>query len=375
MWTQGTTCCPWSGEDRPGFGTWEDGVETDLAKVHARRPAMPTFAYYGSYGCCSPYNNEWYPDFNRSNASALWLHDDTGRAVIAGTGSPRGAATGYVYDLCNPDMLHFYKAVILRRFAASPHVHGVFFDEFDQFIEGGYGNTPWGARNPGGPYTFGNASRARLAECWAAALEEIVRFLAQERGMFAVPSTNAYRSQYARSFGDRQRDALARYGGFKFAEAFCPQGGSFPSWVCPTHETREACCLDQLLSIKEHAALGVPLMVHIEPSGASGADSAGGATGVTANRVQLAAFLIAAQRWSYVAVGNGWDGPSSFPLVPEYNRPLGAPIGNATVIDAARGVFARSFEHCEVWLNVSAWQATLEWAGTGAAPSDRKKSV
>ena len=76
MWTQGTTCCPWSGEDRPGFATWEDGVETDLAAVHARRPSMPTFAYYGSYGCCSPYNNEWYPLFNGSNASALWLHDD-----------------------------------------------------------------------------------------------------------------------------------------------------------------------------------------------------------------------------------------------------------------------------------------------------------
>ena len=70
-----------------------------------------------------------------------------------------------------------------------------------------------------------------------------------------------------------------------------------------------------------------------------------------ADEFQVACFLIAAQKWSYVvrlpsplcptyrirpiadglrcavsqAVGNGWNGPSSFPLAEIFSRPLGAP--------------------------------------------------
>ena len=135
---------------------------SDLAKVHAVKPKMPGFAYYGFYGCCSPYNNDWYTQFNASHNSELWLRDDTGAAVSAATGY-RGT---YVYDLCNPKMLLFYKEVILKRFMESSSVHGVFFvrddpfggllirrlanqqsvaiqDEVDSFVEGGYGNTPF----------------------------------------------------------------------------------------------------------------------------------------------------------------------------------------------------------------------------------------
>ena len=347
MWTQGTKCC-WSGEDTPGYETWEDGVISDCFKIHSRRPNMPTFGYYGSYGCCSPYNNEWMPQFNGTNASSLWLRDDDGRPLLAGPGSTHGSQVNHIYDFCNPDMLTFYKQVILRRFVESPHVHGSFFDEFDQFVEGCCGNTPWGGSLPGAPYSFSQERKTSLTACWVDAMEEIVRFLASH-GKFAIPSTNAYQTQYADTFGNRQRDALARHGGFKFVEAFCPEGGAFPSWVCPTHASRESCCLDQLFSIKEHAELGIPLMVHTELVNNS------------AGPVQPGAFLIAAQQWSYVAVGNGWNGPTSFPLVPEYSKRLGAPQGNATVVDADKGVFMRSFEHLELHLNISAWKASFIW--------------
>ena len=62
------------------------------------------------------------------------------------------------------------------------------------------------------------------------------------------------------------------------------------------------------------------------------------------------------------AVGNGWNGPSSFPLAEIFSRPLGAPKADAVVIDAAAGVFTRSFEHLEVKVNVSAWSAELQWS-------------
>ena len=66
-------------------------------------------------GCCSPYNNDWYTQFNASHNSELWLRDDTGAAVSAATGY-HGT---YVYDLCNPKMMTFYQEVILKRFMDS----------------------------------------------------------------------------------------------------------------------------------------------------------------------------------------------------------------------------------------------------------------
>jgi hypothetical protein len=78
--------------------------------------------------------------------------------------------------------------------------------------------------------------------------------------------------------------------------------------------------------------------------------------------VQMAAFLVAAQKWSYVAVGNGWNGPSSFPLVDALKRPLGAPLGDAVAVDEVAGVFTREFEHLKLRLNLPAWTADFNWS-------------
>ena len=154
-------------------------------------------------------------------------------------------------------MIEFFKSTILKTVMTSPDIHGSFFDEVDSFVEGGYGNHPFSSR-VGGPYQFSSARKANITSCFMDAMDEIVRFMASG-GKFAIPSTNAYVSQYA-DFGQRQKAALSQYGGFKFVESFCPpvNGGS---WVCPMHTSRASCCLDQLLSIKEHASLGVPLMI------------------------------------------------------------------------------------------------------------------
>ena len=70
----------------------------------------------------------------------------------------------YVYDFCNPDMITFYKEVILARFMDSKDVSGVFFDEIDSFVEGGYGNLAWAGQ--GGPniYYFSASRKAQLME-------------------------------------------------------------------------------------------------------------------------------------------------------------------------------------------------------------------
>jgi hypothetical protein len=54
------------------------------------------------------------------------------------------------------------------------------------------------------------------------------------------------------------------------------------------HRSRESCCLDQLLSIKEHASLGVPLMIHTD------------AVDGQADAFQVGCFLIALLIWCAV---------------------------------------------------------------------------
>lgn len=76
---------------------------------------------------------------------------------------------------------------------------------------------------------------------------------------------------------------------------------------------------------------------------------------------QVAAFLIAAQKWSYFAIDHGWHGPSSFPVVLLYSNNLGAPLSDAVIVDANAGVFTRSFQHLDVFLDLSKWTANLTW--------------
>ena len=215
------------------------------------------------------------------------------------------------------------------------------------------------------PYRFSPARRANLTDCWAAALEQIVAFMAAG-GKFAIPSTNAYRGQYP-AFYARQRGALAQHGGIEFVERFCEDR---VGWACPTHRTAAECCLDQLLTMQELAGLGVPLMVTIgvDPAGnlsaSAGRSGVAGAIGaeVDADPFQLGCFLIAAEQWSYVGVEtDGWLGPTSFPLVPAYRRRLGAPKGRAKTLDNEAGVFTRTFEYLELAINVSNRSAVFNW--------------
>ena len=97
---------------------------------------MPTFGYYGFYGCCAAGpDNGWFSKYNASNASVLWLRDDNGKVARYGDTA--------IYDLCEPRMMEFFKNTILADYMASPDIHGSFFDEVDSFAEGCCGNHPF----------------------------------------------------------------------------------------------------------------------------------------------------------------------------------------------------------------------------------------
>ena len=115
---------------------------------------------------------------------------------------------------------------------------------------------------------------------------------------------------------------------------------------CADHKTRESCCIDMILTAASFARAGVPTMIRAPVADESDPFF----------DFLRAAFLVGAERYSYVAMGVGWDGaPKSFPWFEKYSQPLGAPLGQMTVVDGPRGVFSREFEHASVSINVSAW--------------------
>ena len=79
----------------------------------------------------------------------------------------------------------------------------------------------------------------------------------------------------------------------------------------------------------------------------------------------LAAFLIVAGEYSYWGMGGGW-GVDSFPWYPEYDRPLGKPLGDARSLGPGR--YFRAFEHLNVTLDTGKNTAVISWHGLGPVP-------
>lgn len=79
----------------------------------------------------------------------------------------------------------------------------------------------------------------------------------------------------------------------------------------------------------------------------------------------LAAFLVVASEYSYFGMGGGWS-VSSFPWYPEYDRPLGKPLGRATSSGAGR--YFRAYEQLNVTLDTSQNRAAITWHKLGPVP-------
>ena len=104
-------------------------------------------------------------------------------------------------------------------------------------------------------------------------------------------------------------------------------------------------------------AAGNPFMVHsIGPNG----------VGPFSQREYcLAAFLTVMGEYSYWGMGSGWTS-GSFPWYPEYDRPLGKPLGVAE--SRSPGKYFREFEHLNVTLDTTEQTAKILWHGMGPVP-------
>ena len=76
----------------------------------------------------------------------------------------------------------------------------------------------------------------------------------------------------------------------------------------------------------------------------------------------LAIYLIGAEPYTYFQWGWGWC-LSTGPLVdyPEFNRPLGKPLGKYKRVHPEGWEFTREFEHVSVWIDLEKEDAKLDW--------------
>ena len=76
----------------------------------------------------------------------------------------------------------------------------------------------------------------------------------------------------------------------------------------------------------------------------------------------LAAFLIGAQEYSYFQYGWGWRLDTG-PLLhhPEFERPLGAPLGPRVRLSPDGWIFTRQFEHASVRVDLSKKTGGINW--------------
>ena len=105
-------------------------------------------------------------------------------------------------------------------------------------------------------------------------------------------------------------------------------------------------------------AKGTPFMVH------SGGPNTIGP--FAAREYCLAAFLIVMGEYSYWGMGSGWS-TDSFPWYPEFDRPLGKPLGIAE--PRGPGKYFRAFEHLNVSLDTTQKTAKIMWHDLGPVPT------
>ena len=76
------------------------------------------------------------------------------------------------------------------------------------------------------------------------------------------------------------------------------------------------------------------------------------------HEMSLAAFMMGMQEGSYFGSGNHWDDPGWHVWWPEYDKPLGKPLGAYT---RAGFKFVRRFEHLTVSADCSTLQTQFDW--------------
>ena len=198
---------------------------------------------------------------------------------------------------------------------------------------------PHGALSCTGPWTFTAADQLDFSRATFQHLEQALSSL-DAKGKTAIVSTDvgAAPAVPAPLSPSAINAMLLRHGALHFSEFFT---GS------------EADVQAALKLVAE----GNPFMVH-----SSGPNSVGP---FSQREYCLAAFMIVMGEYSYWGMGDGWT-TGSFPWIPEYDRPLGKPLGVAQ--SRGPGKYFREFAHLNVSLDTTLKTAKILWHGLGPVP-------
>jgi hypothetical protein len=312
VWGLNVTCLPWNGtgseypancgsggcscaaptREQQLFATdMNSALHVQAAALKAVRPLLPVVGYIDF-----PTSQQYFPaqlQLCTDPALADWRLATAANGVVDCFKLPSAACNHQGMEFCQPDFRipaarDWWVGTVLRALIDSPSIDGSFLDECDQFYEmcGHINCTP-----------------KELADIEAGtllALDAALAFAAS-LGKWLVVSITATRSTQTPVHAFLVASLLAHKSGFRFYEGFTN--------------------VEQMLTMAEEVEAGIPVQAH--------------AYSMThaPDFVELALFLLAAGPYSYFSYSGGW-GFDSFAWLPEYDLPLGAPLGPYVVTNS-----------------------------------------
>jgi hypothetical protein len=231
---------------------------------------------------------------------------------MATTASGRGSCCEQgsefsIYNFGNPATVQYYAERVIVPLIEGPGLDGTFLDSIDWALTFGCGREP-------GNWTCTAEEKEGLVAGSLAALDAALGAAALRGKLLSVSAhvdlrenTDYYLAQLA---------LIARHGNaWRFYEGFSVGAAQMATYLFEAQGLN----VSGNASVPDPSNYSVPVMMHFYDPPVYAPDW-----------VQLAAFLIGANEFSYFSYSAGW-GFGDFPLFPEFFRPLGRPLGPPTV--------------------------------------------
>eukprot|EP01052_Picozoa_sp_SAG31_P010488 SAG31_NODE_575_length_13961_cov_41.577550_10_plen_421_part_00 len=285
--------------------------------------------------------------FDQPAHEGWWLKDPaTGRPIDCNSSSPAAhgnvcmgysqGAPGRLYDWRIPSVRDYFTREVIAPYVNCENISGIFLDDTTDVAQRCM-HPPHGKAPCTGAWTFSAAEQIDFVNATMLHLEQALTSM-DAKGKTAIVSTEVTKD--SAPLNSSVFDAmLLQHGALHFNEFF---SGSE----------------EDVQTALKLVAAGTPFMVH------SGGPNLVGP--FAAREYCLAAFLVVAGEYSYWGMGSGWS-TGSFPWYPEFERPLGKPLGVAET--RGPGKYFRKFEHLNVSLDTTQKTAQILWHGLGPVPT------
>eukprot|EP00040_Diaphanoeca_grandis_P005930 m.35160 g.35160 ORF g.35160 m.35160 type:complete len:523 (-) comp17094_c0_seq1:233-1801(-) len=330
-------------DNTKGPNWWVPNEECNTLKqaaaLKAANPDILLFPYITGF-----MTQTWFEaqaKFNKQNYSDWWLRDSLGVVIDCNDtvhnhcfGYSQGAP-GKLYDWRQERVREYFVNEVISTFVSNKNISGLFLDDTTDVAQRCM-HPPSGISPCTGSWTFTEQDQLDFVNATLTHLDAAMTSMTTH-GKSAIVSTTCTIDSTPLNSSTFDK-LLRKYGAFHFMEFF--QGNQDD--------------IDTALALTQ---AGGALMIH-----AAGPNSVGP---FSDREYSLAAFLIVMSEYSYYGMGSGWS-VSSFPWYPEFDRPLGKPLGPAS--KSSDGIYFREFVSLNVTLNPALHTATILWHGLGPVP-------